>query len=166
MQTLKVTQWRAAAFISLFLLAAASSTASSSNEQQHKLTAADESAIRATIEAYRTAWLANDAKGVLKTFTDDAVLLPAHGAPAIVGIAAIEKYWFTPGGPPTTITELNITVDQARGNGAPAYARGLDSVALDGHSGGYYTPPLPSRNLPQRDEETARQFLANPGAHV
>lgn len=58
-----------------------------------------------------------------------ALLLPAHGAPAVVGIAAIEKYWFTPGGPPTTITELNITVDQASGNGALAYARGLDSVA-------------------------------------
>jgi len=117
MQTLKITQWRAAAFISLFLLAAGSSTASSSNEQQHKLTATDESAIRAIIEAYRTAWLANDAKGVLNTFSDDAVLLPAHGAPAVVGIAAIEKYWFTPDGPPTTITELNITVDEASGNG-------------------------------------------------
>jgi uncharacterized protein (TIGR02246 family) len=128
MQTVKITQWRAAAFISLFLLAAGSGTASSSNEQQPKLTDADESAIRATIEAYRTAWLANDAKGVLKTFSDDAVLLPAHGAPAVVGIAAIEKYWFTPGGPPTIITELNITVDQAGGNGTLAYARGLDGV--------------------------------------
>ncbi|PYV99192.1 MAG: hypothetical protein DMG89_08915 [Acidobacteria bacterium] len=86
-------------------------------------------AIRATIEAYRTAWLANDAKGVLKTFTDDAVLLPAHGAPAVVVIADIAKYWFTLGGPPATVTELNITVDQTSGNGTLAYARGLDSVA-------------------------------------
>jgi ketosteroid isomerase-like protein len=132
MQTLKITQWRAAAFISLFLLAAGSSTASSSNEQHHKLTAADESAIRAIIEAYRTAWLANDAKGVLNTFSDDGVLLPAHGAPAVVGIAAIEKYWFTPGGPPTTITELNITVDQASGNGILAYAR-LGRRCLDSY---------------------------------
>ena len=46
---------------------------------------ADESEIRTTIEAYRTAWLANDSHGVLKTFTDDAILQPAHGAPAVVG---------------------------------------------------------------------------------
>jgi len=66
---------------------------------------------------------------VLRTFTNDAVLMPAHGAAAVVGIAAIEKYWFTLGGPPTTITELHITVDQVGGNGTLAFARGLDGVA-------------------------------------
>lgn len=93
------------------------------------LTPDDEKAIRATVEAYRSSWLANDAKGVLRTFTADAVLQPAHGAQAVVGMAGIEKYWFTPGGPPTTITVLNITVDQIGGNGAMAFARGLDEVA-------------------------------------
>jgi uncharacterized protein (TIGR02246 family) len=97
--------------------------------RQSALTPADEKAIRATIEAYRSAWLANDPKGVLNTFTRDAVLMPAHGAPAIEGIAAIEKYWFTPGGPPTVITKLDITVDQIGGNAALAFARGLDTVA-------------------------------------
>ena len=92
------------------------------------LTPNDEHAIKATIEAYRTAWLANDAKRVLATFTDDAVLLPAQGSPAVVGIAAIEKYWFTPGGPSTTVTQLDITVDQVDGNPTLAFARGLDNV--------------------------------------
>ena len=59
-----------------------------------------------------------------------ALLLPAHAAPAVVGIAAIEKYWFTPGGPPTT----NYRTEHHRRSGygamgALAYARGLDSVA-------------------------------------
>jgi len=99
-----------------------------SNDQLNGLTPNDENAIKATIEAYRTAWLANDAKGVLQTFTDDAVLMPAHGTPAVVGIRAIEKYWFTPGGPSTTVTGLDITVDQISGNRALAFARGLDSV--------------------------------------
>jgi len=94
-----------------------------------RLSPDDERSIKATIEAYRTAWLANDQRGVLRTFTDDAVLMPAHGAPAIKGMAAIEKYWFTPGGPPTTITQLDITVDELEGDGAFAYARGLDTVA-------------------------------------
>jgi uncharacterized protein (TIGR02246 family) len=111
------------------LLLANVSVGAASTEQPNELTPADEKAIRATIEAYRTAWLANDAKGVLKTFTDDAVLQPAHGAAAVVGIAAIEKYWFAPGGPPTTITKLDITVDQVSGNAALAFARGLDTVA-------------------------------------
>ena len=44
----------------------------------------DQQAILAVIEAYRTAWLANDPKGVLRTFTEDGVLQPAHGAPAVV----------------------------------------------------------------------------------
>jgi uncharacterized protein (TIGR02246 family) len=129
MQTLEVTRWRAVILISSVLLVAGFSASSGSNERQDKLTEADENAIRATIAAYRTAWLANDAKAVLKTFTDEAVLLPAHGAPAVAGIAAIEKYWFAAGGPPTTVTELNITVDQVSGNQTLAYARGLDSVA-------------------------------------
>ena len=90
---------------------------------------ADVAAIKATIGAYRTAWLANDSKAVLATLTDDAVLLPAHGAPPVVGIGAIEKYWFAPGGPPTTVTGLEITVDQVDGNRMLAYARGEDKVS-------------------------------------
>jgi uncharacterized protein (TIGR02246 family) len=123
-----ITRWLAVAVSSFFLLAGPRA-AYGAKDQQNALTTNDEHAIRATIGAYRTAWLGNDAKGVLKTFSDDAVLQPAHGAPAVVGIDAIEKYWFTPGGPPTTITELNITVDQISGNGTVAFARGLDRVA-------------------------------------
>ena len=90
---------------------------------------ADVAAIKATIEAYRKAWLANDSKAVLATFTDDAVLLPAHGSPPVVGISAIEKYWFAPGGPPTTVTGLDITVEQVDGNQTLAFARGEDKVS-------------------------------------
>src|SRR5215470_4466719 len=106
-----------------FLLILPIGAVSRSTDQPGALSPDDEKAIRATIEAYRTAWLKNDAKDVLKTFTDDAVLLPAHGSPAVVGIAAIEKYWFAPGGPPTTVTKLDITVDQIDGNGTLAFAR-------------------------------------------
>jgi len=119
---------RCFAAVIAFLLIAPVGAVSRSNDQSGALSANDEKAIRATIEAYRTAWLKNDAAGVLKTFTDDAVLLPAHGLPAVTGIAAIKKYWFTPGGPTTTVTKLDITVDQVNGNGTLAFARGLDSV--------------------------------------
>ena len=128
MQSPKIIRWLAAIFANL-LFVAVLNAGPGPKDQQDKLTPDDENAIKATINSYRTAWLANDEKGVLKTFTDDAVLLPAHGAPAVVGIAAIEKYWFTPGGPPTTITKLNITVDQVGGGRTLAFARGLDGVA-------------------------------------
>jgi uncharacterized protein (TIGR02246 family) len=128
MQNQSVTRCLAAVLM-ILLFVAGPTAFSSSKDQQSDLTPDDEKGIRATIEAYRTAWLANDAKGVLKTLTDDAVLLPAHGAPAVVGIAAIEKYWFAPGGPPTTVMGLDITVDQVRGNRTLAFARGLDGVA-------------------------------------
>jgi uncharacterized protein (TIGR02246 family) len=120
----------------ILLFMVASIAASSSKTQQNQLTPNDENAIKATIEAYRAMWLANDANGVLKTFTDDAVLLPAHGTPPVVGIAAIDKYWFAPGGPTTTITGLDITVDQVSGNGTLAFARGLDRVAWTVTQGG------------------------------
>lgn len=103
--------------------------ASGPKGQTGALAPRDEQAIRATMEAYRTAWMANDPKGVLSTFTEDAVLLPAHGAAAVAGIAAIEKYWFASGVPPTVLTELKVTVDQVSGNDTLAFARGLDSVA-------------------------------------
>lgn len=127
MRNCNVNGYTAAAALSVMLFVC-SLNAPARESQGTQLTQVDEKAIRATIEAYRKAWLANDAKGVLKTFTDDAVLLPAHGNPAVEGIAAIERYWFAPGGPATTVTVLNITVDQVRGNGILAFALGLDEV--------------------------------------
>jgi uncharacterized protein (TIGR02246 family) len=107
------------------------------------LSANDVAAIKATIEAYRTAWLRNDKAGVLSTFTNDAVLVPAHGGTAVVGIGAIEKYWFAPG-PPATVTLLDITVEQLEGSGSMAFARGVDNVGWtmvqDGKSQKHYHP--------------------------
>jgi len=123
----RVTRCSAVVLIGLFWVAGLNAGAGAKGAAE-RLTSADEAAIKGTIGAYRTAWLANDTQGVLKTFTEDAVLQPAHGAAAVVGIKEIEKYWFTPGGPPTTITELNITVDQVGGSGSVAFARGADSV--------------------------------------
>lgn len=87
---------------------------------------ADSKAIAATIEAYRAGWLAGDADRVLKTFTEDAVLLPHHGDPPVVGITAIRAYWFGSAG--TTIDGLTITVEETMGEGSLAFVRGHDSV--------------------------------------
>jgi uncharacterized protein (TIGR02246 family) len=90
--------------------------------------AGDEAAIRGVIEAYRTAWLRGDRRGVLETLTPDAVLLPAHGASPVVGTAAITSYWWPADGPPTTITRLEITVEDIQGDGRLASVHGRDDV--------------------------------------
>jgi len=89
----------------------------------------DAAAVRGVIEAYRTAWLRGDAHGVMATLTADAVLLPAHGAKPVIGTDAITKYWWPGGGPTTTITKLDITVEQVGGDCRVAHAHGRDDVA-------------------------------------
>src|SRR4030095_10415555 len=77
-----------------------------SSECEATLSPQDATATRNVMKAYRAAWLRGDAKGVLDTFTSDAVLLPAHGAKPVVGTAAITKYWWPAGRPPTKIPML------------------------------------------------------------
>jgi uncharacterized protein (TIGR02246 family) len=90
--------------------------------------AKDAQAVRDAIEAYRNAWLRGDAEAVLATLTKDAVLLPAHGAPPVIGTAAIREYWWPAGASPTTITKLNITIEGVGGDCRVAYAHGHDDV--------------------------------------
>lgn len=115
--------------IAALLLAPAPLARAASAECPPGLSPQDRAAIRAVLEAYRTSWLKGDAQGVLDTLTADAVLLPAHGAPAVVGTEAITKYWWPAGGPPSTVVQLDITVEQLEGDCRIAYARGRDDVA-------------------------------------
>jgi len=100
------------------------------------LTKPDEVAIRKTLEAYRQSWLKNDPAGVLATFTEDAVLLPHHGDPPVRGITNIRAYWFPSSPPqPTTITGLELTIDEISGDGSLAYVWGHDTVSWTRGSG-------------------------------
>jgi ketosteroid isomerase-like protein len=93
------------------------------------LSLSDKAAIKAIMEAYRTAWLRGDASGVLQTFTSSSVLSPAQGADPVVGLQEIEKYWWPSNVPETKILQLDISVDQMEGDGCLAFARGSDTVA-------------------------------------
>ena len=94
-----------------------------------EFTSADKQAIRAVVEKYRTSWLAGDAAGVQSTFAEDAVLLPHHGDPPVVGLKAIQQYWWPAGAPPTPITKLEITTEDFGGDCQVAFVRGHDSVS-------------------------------------
>lgn len=92
------------------------------------LTAEDAQAIRGVQDAYRSAWLEGDMKGVLATLTEDAILLPAHGAAPIQGREAIVRSWWPPDAPPTTVTQLDISVEGLAGDCRLAFAHGHDNV--------------------------------------
>src|SRR5262245_19498836 len=102
---------------------------SGSSECAGGFTSEDGAKIRGVVEAYRTGWLRGDADGVLSTFTDDAVLLPANGARPVVGKAAITKYWWPADAPPSKITRLDLTVEGIEGDCALAHVYGHDDVA-------------------------------------
>jgi uncharacterized protein (TIGR02246 family) len=75
--------------------------------------AGDVRSLRAVNEAYRAAWLAGDSAAVLRLFAPDAVLLPHHGDPPVVGLPAIRAFWWPPETPPTVVTSMEITTEGA-----------------------------------------------------
>jgi ketosteroid isomerase-like protein len=103
------------------------------------LESGDRAAIKAVIEDYRVAWLHGDADGVLQTFTDRSVLLPAGGAEPVIGLGKIKEYWWPKDAPKTKILQLEISVDQIEGDNCFAFARGSDTVAWSTVDGGKLT---------------------------
>jgi uncharacterized protein (TIGR02246 family) len=100
------------------------------------LSSADREAVQAVNDAYRKAWLANDAEGVRRLFTDDAVLLPHHGVDPVKGMRAINDFWWPADAPPTAITRLEMTAQEVGGQGDIAYILGQAEVAWTGSNGG------------------------------
>ena len=92
-------------------------------------TSATDAAAREVTMRYRDAWLANDAARVMATLTPDAVLLPSGLAP-IAGTEAIKRFWFPAGGPATTVTAMEQTIDIAEGGGDIAVVRGRGTLTF------------------------------------
>ncbi len=89
----------------------------------------DAVSVRAVMEKYRTAWLANDAAGVRSVFTPDAVIMPHHGLAPAVGMNAINNFWFPPGAAKTTILKYVRPIDEIGGDAGLAYVRGRSEIA-------------------------------------
>jgi uncharacterized protein (TIGR02246 family) len=101
-----------------------------------KNSAAEVRSLRAVNEAYRAAWLAGDSAAILRLFAPDAVLLPHHGDPPVVGLPAIRTFWWPPDAPPTTVTALDITTDGAEANGDQGVLWGRFALAFTFESDG------------------------------
>lgn len=113
---------------SLLFVALATSAPLRAADPGGGLATTEETKIRGVLEAYRKAWLANDADGVVGVFSENAVLMPHHGVEPVVGKAAARAFWFPAAGPPTTITAFALTVDQVDGISDMAWARGHSRV--------------------------------------
>ncbi|MBI3745891.1 MAG: SgcJ/EcaC family oxidoreductase, partial [Chloroflexi bacterium] len=86
--------------------------------------------VRASIELYRSGWLANDARRVLAVFSSDAVMLAPGQREPIAGTAAISRYWWPESGPPTRVTGFDLDLDEVVLSGDLAVARGHDRVVF------------------------------------
>jgi len=96
---------------------------------------ADKSGIQKTLEEYRVAWLANDENRVMKTLSEDAILMPASAKKAIAGSKAIREYWW-PAGSPFSIDEFDQTLLDVDSCEELGYARGTSRVAWTSVSNG------------------------------
>jgi len=89
----------------------------------------ERSAVLSALERYRAAWLVNDREAVLRTFTDDPVLIPVQGGSRpVVGKDAIVSYWWPATGPATRIVAFEQQVERADGEGNFAAAYGFSKV--------------------------------------
>jgi uncharacterized protein (TIGR02246 family) len=102
---------------------------SAGKDKPRLISPGDVAAIRAVLERYRTSWLAGDRDAVRACLTQDAVLLPHHGTQPVVGMHAINEFWFPTGSSRTTITRFVQKIDELAGEGTLAYVRGRSEVA-------------------------------------
>lgn len=86
--------------------------------------------LRAVVEEYGAAWLRGDSAAVLALFAPDAVLLPHHGDPPVVGLDSIRAFWWPPAAPPTTVTTLDQTTDGVRVDGGTGIVWGRFTIGF------------------------------------
>lgn len=110
------------------VVALALGTVSFAGAPDGRLLSADEAKIRTVNEAYAAAWRKNDPAAVRATLWPNAVLIPQGSAP-VEGLDAINRFWWPPSGPRTTVTGFTITTAEVGGTGAIGFVRG--SFQLD-----------------------------------
>lgn len=120
----------AAAAFSLAGCEADDSSVPGASDRSEGLTAEQEEAVMAADWAYAEAWLTNEPDAIMRTLSDDAVIVPS-GEPAIEGPEAIREFWWPADGPPTTVTGYAVRQQEAGGQPGFAYVRGTYSLSFD-----------------------------------
>jgi uncharacterized protein (TIGR02246 family) len=88
----------------------------------------DRAAVEAATQAYREAWLSNDAQRIMATLAADAVLYPST-LPPIAGSDAIRRFWF-PSPSTTRILAMELSVDAVHVDGDTAVTSGMGSLTF------------------------------------
>ena len=107
--------------------------------------AADRAAVEQATLDYRDAWLANDAERVMATITSDAVIYPSTLAP-IAGAERIRQFWFSATGPPTRVTDMQLTIDEVTVEGDMAVVSGRGSLTFVTTTRGVDSAPRSQRS--------------------
>ena len=98
----------------------------------------DRAGVSKILEEYRKAWLANDEERVMKTFSHDAILMPANSKKTVEGGKAIQEYWW-PAGSPFTIDQFDQPLLEIISCGDLGYVRGTSRVAWTSTNNGVKT---------------------------
>lgn len=101
-----------------------------SSERDASLSRGDIIAIQNLNEVYTSAWMANDREAVMDLFTEDAVLIPHHGNPAVEGREAIRGFFWPMEGPLAVVTGFDMVAEDIEGNNRIAYVRGRFSLGF------------------------------------
>ncbi|MEE8116597.1 MAG: DUF4440 domain-containing protein [Gemmatimonadales bacterium] len=94
--------------------------------QPAALTDTDRDAIRASLDAFTDAALAQDWDAIVALYTEDAVLMPPNG-PAVTGHAEIRDSWVA--FPP--LSAIHAEMVEIEGVGDLAYVRGTYHIVMD-----------------------------------
>ena len=121
---------RTCLFVSCFLVLALLLPACQQPAQPAELvqsTAADEIAIRESLQRNGELWNAADVEGVLAEYAEDAVLMPPE-APAVVGKEALRTSWSEFLGQNTP--DWHFTIEDIRVSGDLGFVRGEFAVSI------------------------------------
>lgn len=90
----------------------------------------DRASVQSLAGAYTAAWLRGETGAILDLFTEDAVLIPHHGVPAVEGKAAIRNFFWPPESPPTRVTQFTLAPREISGHSQLALVRGRFSSSF------------------------------------
>ena len=93
--------------------------------------AADRRAIERLHDEFADGWVSGDSARVLQTLTADAVILPHWGDDPVVGVQAIQAFWWPSGAPPTRVLHFTMRADEIAGTHDLAFARGRYALTFE-----------------------------------
>lgn len=104
-----------------FSACADSKTVSSLTEQDKKI-------IRSIADTYTNGFLEDDRTEIMGLFSADAVLIPHHGDPPVIGTEAIRDHFWPAESPPFRVDKFKFNHVETEGTGDLAYTRGTSEI--------------------------------------